>query len=99
MLEMELFLVFLAYIGFLDITTIIISRFIIALGLALYCLFVMKKNCIYIMETSTEFLEEKGMVGKFNLNLVGKTTLRQSFFMIPMTRQSALKMLVSTGIQ
>ena len=46
-----------------------------------------------------ELLEGKGMDGKFILNLVGKITLLQSFFMILKTRPSALKILVPTGTQ
>ena len=93
MLEMELWMVFLGYIGFLGITITIIGQFIIVRG------HYFNKNCIYIMAIYMELLEGKGMDGKFILNLVGKITLLQSFFMILKTRPSALKILVPTGTQ
>ena len=93
MLEMERLAVLLGYIGFLDITIIIIGQFIIVRG------HYFNKNCIYFMAIYMELREEKRMDGKFILNLVGKITLLQSFFMILKTRPSALKILVPTGTQ
>ena len=93
MLEMERLAVLLGYIGFLDITIIIIGQFIIVRGHNF------NKNCIYFMGIFMELREGKGTGGKFILNLVGRITLLQSFFMILKTRPSALKILVPTGIQ
>ena len=93
MSEMERLTVFLGYIGFLGITITIIGQFIFVRG------HYFNKNCIYIMAIYMELLEGKGMDGKFILNLVGKITLLQSFFMILKTRPSALKILVPTGTQ
>ena len=93
MLEMERLTVLLGYIGFLDITIIIIGQFIIVRG------HYFNKNCIYFMGIFMELREGKGTGGKFILNSVGKITLLQSFFMILKTRPSALKILVPTGTQ
>ena len=93
MLETERLTVLLGYIGFLDITIIIIGQFIIVRG------HYFNKNCIYFMPIYMESREGKRMDGKFILNLVGKITLLQSFFMILKTRPSALKILVPTGTQ
>ena len=93
MLEMERLTMLLGYIGFLDITIIIIGQFIIVRGHNF------NKNCIYFMGIFMELREGKGTGGKFILNLVGRITLLQSFFMILKTRPSALKILVPTGIQ
>ena len=93
MLEMERLTVFLGYIGFLGITIIIIGPFIIIRG------HYFNENCIYFMGIYMALREGKGMDGKFILNLVGKITLLQSFFMILKTRPSALKILVPTGTQ
>ena len=93
MLEMERLAVLLGYIGFLDITIIIIGPFIIIRGHNF------NENCIYFMGIYMALQEGKGMDGKFILNLVGKIILLQSCFMILKTRQSALKILVPTGTQ
>ena len=93
MLETERLTVLLGYIGFLDITIIIIGQFIIVRGHNF------NKNCICFMGIFMELREGKGTGGKFILNLVGKITLLQSFFMILKTRPSALKILVPTGTQ
>ena len=93
MSEMERLTVFLGYIGFLGITITIIGQFIIVRG------HYFNKNCIYFMGIFMELREGKRTGGKFILNLVGKITLLQSFFMILKTRPSALKILVPTGTQ